>query len=125
MNEILGYVRARSEQGAVAVEDDIFEEFELLELLPEGAPVDEHAPAFPQPAAQGRRAVVGNYEILDAFPVEYEGDLETVAILFVRDARRDLLGREEIRQRFEQIKREHEIGFGAANPGLPAPNANP
>lgn len=100
MNEILGYVRARSEQGAVTVEDEIFEKFELLESLPEGTPVDENAPTFPQLAAQGRRAVAGNYEILYAFPVEYEGDVETVAILFVRDARRDLLDREEIRQRF-------------------------
>lgn len=100
MNGILEYVRAHSEHGAVTVEDEIFDKLEFLESFPEGAPVDENAPTFAQPAAKGRRAVAGNYEILYAFPVEYEGDAETVAVLFVRDVRRDLLDRAEIRQRF-------------------------
>lgn len=84
----------------MTVESQIFERFEFLESLPEGTPADANGPAFPQTAAKGRRAVAGNYEILYAFPVEYHGDTRTVVILFVRDVRRDVLDRAEIRQRF-------------------------
>lgn len=103
VNAILAYIRPNSERGAVTVEEEIFGKLAFLESLPEGTPVDENAPEFPQSAARGRRAIAGNYEILYAFPVEYQGDTETVAILFVRDARRNPLDQTEIEERFIEL----------------------
>lgn len=45
----------------------------------------------------------GNYEIRYAFPVSYGSDEEVVAILLVRDVRRDALEVGEIHERFIEL----------------------
>lgn len=103
MNVILDGVAAESAKGARTVAAQIFEKIELLERFPRGAPEDPAAPPFPQAGAKGYRATAGNYEIRYAFPVEYQGDRETVAILLVRDARRDALEVQAIYDRLVQL----------------------
>lgn len=103
MQAILDRVAAESAKGARTVATQIFEKLDLLERFPHGAPEDPEAPPFPQPLAKGYRATAGSYEIRYAFPVAYRGDLETVAILLVRDARRDALEVQAIHDRFVQL----------------------
>lgn len=111
MRSILDGVAAESAKGARTVAAQIFEKLELLERFPLGAPEDPNAPPFPQPGAKGYRATAGSYEIRYAFPVDYRGDPETVAILLVRDARRDALEVEAIHDRFVQLMLEAHDQF--------------
>jgi len=106
---ILEGIAAESVHGARTVAGEIFDKIEVLERFPRAAPVDETAPAFPQPGARGHRAIAGNYEIRYAFPVEYRADPETIAILLVRDARRDVLEDLEIHDRFVQLMLEEQV----------------
>lgn len=95
-------IARESRQGALRVANSIFRTIERLETYPRSAPVDRIAPALPQPGARARRAVSGNYEIRYAFPVRYGGH-DVVAILFVRDARRDVLEIHEVHDRFTEL----------------------
>lgn len=105
---ILDQIAAESAQGARTVADEIFGKLELLEIFPRGAPPDDASPELPQPLARSHRAIAGSYEIRYAFPVEYGGERDVVAILLVRDARRDALEVREIHDRFVALMLEAE-----------------
>lgn len=85
--ELIAYVQRDSPENAARVVEAVAKAIERLRRYPRSGPLDQGAPALPQPT-EVRRVTVSGFVVRYAFPFRWAGDPEVVYIASVRRAGR-------------------------------------